>query len=102
MLFNNFGRKPGKRIIILHRGADKYVAQERFWDWTRRKFPYLRCFIFLIDLIDSTAFHHNFKENKNENRLQFHTDQFIILCIGHNIPYYIDLLNYITFELAMT
>ena len=32
ILFNNLCRKQGKRIVILQRGADKYVAVERFWD----------------------------------------------------------------------
>ena len=31
-LSNDFYRKPGKRIITLQRGDDKYVAEERFWD----------------------------------------------------------------------
>ena len=51
ILFNNLCRKQGKRIIILQRGADKYVAEERFRDFTRRIFTYFRCFISAIDLV---------------------------------------------------
>ena len=51
MLSNNFYRKPGKRIIILKHGADKYVAVERFGDLTRLIFPYFRWFIFVTHLV---------------------------------------------------